>query len=177
LNGFSAFFSPFGKEDSGMKLLKLLMVVSLCVPLSMAGCAKKEEKAEPAKPSEGAVTKKETVVKVPEKIKGKWRAVTLSLKDAKSGKLGTFPVEIGSALAVPGTDFSVKVINFFPHFVMEGINLTSKSNEVKNPAAEIRIYQKDKEIYHGWVFANYPTANIPEVFTFEIGLVGATPAE
>lgn len=162
-----------------MKLLKLVVIAALLVPLVMAGCTKKkeEEKAGPAKPSEGAVTKKETVVKVPEKIKGKWKAVTLSLKDTKSGKVGTFSVDIGSSLAIPGSDFSVKVINFFPHFVMEGINLTSKSNETKNPAAEIRIYQQDKEIYHGWVFANYPTANVPKAFTFEIGLVGATPAD
>ena len=159
-----------------MRRLKLALVVALVIPFVMAGCAKKEEKAEPAKPSEGAVTKKETVVKVPEGIKGKWKAVTLALKDKKSGKVQTYSVEIGSSLNIPGSDLSVKVINFFPHFVMEGINLTSKSNETKNPAVEMRIYQGTKEIYHGWVFANYPTTNVPKEFPFDMGLIGATPA-
>lgn len=159
-----------------MKSLKLVLMVVLAVPLVMAGCTKREEKAEPAKPSEGAVVKKETVVKVPEKIQGKWKGVTLALKEKQGDKVQTYFVDIGSTLSVPGSDLSIRVINFFPHFVMEGINLTSKSNETKNPAVEIRIYQGDKELYHGWLFANYPTSNLPKELKFDLGLIGATPA-
>ncbi len=160
-----------------MTLLTRVVMGFLCVALVAAGCAKKEEKkAEPAKPSEGAVTKKETVVKVPEQIKGKWKAVTIALKDMGKGKMQTYTVDIGSSLDVPGTDFSIKVVNFFPHFVMEGINLTSKSNETRNPAMEIRMSRAGKEIYHGWVFANYPNSNIPKEFTYDVSLVGAIPS-
>ncbi len=160
-----------------MKSLKLVLAVALVIPLVMVGCAKKEDKTEPAKPSEGTVVKKETVVKVPEKIKGKWKGVTLALKEKQGDKVQTYSVDIGSTLSVPGSDLSIKVLNFFPHFVMEGINLTSKSNETKNPAVEIRIYQGDKELYHGWVFANYPTSNLPKELKFDLGLIGAAPAD
>ena len=160
-----------------MKLLKLATAAALIMSLVMTGCTKKEEKVEPAKPSEGAVMKKETVVKVPEKIKGKWKGVTLALKEKQGDKVWTYFVDIGSSLSIPGSDLSIKVVNFFPHFVMEGINLTSKSNETKNPAAEIRIYQGDKELFHGWLFANYPTTNLPKELKFDLGLVGATPAD
>ena len=160
-----------------MKSIKLALLITMVISFVMAGCTKKEEKAEPPKPSESSVIKKETVVKVPEKIRGKWKTVTLAVKDKNSEKVQTYSVEIGSALNIPGTDFSIKVINFFPHFVMEGINLTSKSNETKNPAVEIRIYKGDKEIHHGWVFANYPTSNAPKEFTFDLGLIGATPTD
>ncbi len=160
-----------------MKLLLQVLMAALFVSLVATGCTKKEEKAEPAKPSEGAVVKKETVVKVPEKIKGKWRAVTLAVKDAKSGKVQTYSVEIGSSLDIPGSDFSIKVINFFPHFVMEGINLTSKSNETKNPAVEIRIFRGGNDIHHGWVFANYPNTNMPKEFAYDLALTGATPVD
>ncbi len=160
-----------------MKLLTKVMAVILIIPFVMAGCTKKEEKGEPSKSSERSVIKKETVVKVPEQIKGKWKAVTVAVKEKGTGKVQTYSVEIGSDLKLPGTDFSVRVINFFPHFVMEGINLTSKSNETRNPAMEIRIYRGDREIYHGWIFANYPTTNMPKEFAFDLGLIGATPAD
>ena len=135
-----------------MKLLTQVVAVAAMAAFFVAGCSKQQEKTEPPKPSEGAVIRKETVVKVPEKIKGKWKAVTLAVKEKSSGKVQTFSLDLGSSLNIPGSDFSVQAINFFPHFVMEGINLTSRSNETKNPAVEIRIYQKDKEIYHGWLF-------------------------
>ena len=88
-------------------------------------------------------------------------------------KRSVYTVAIGSQFAIPDTNLAIKVENFLPHFTMAGAVRTSQSNEPKNPAARVRIYEDGKEIFNGWLFSLFPTTHAyaaPEVWIYPGGL-------
>jgi len=85
-------------------------------------------------------------------------------------------VAIGTQFAIPNTGLSIKVDNFLPHFTMDGTTHTSASNEPKNPAAQVRIYEGDKEIFKGWLFSLYPTTHALQHPKYGFTLVDFIPA-
>jgi hypothetical protein len=158
-----------------MKLLIRSAVLVVVAAVLMTGCSKKEEKA-PAPKADENIAKKQTVVKVPEAIKGKWKAIVISAYDKKNAKEATYVIEIGSTLTLPESDFAIKAENFFPNFIMDGINLTSASNDLKNPATELKIYKGSKEIAKGWLFANYPPSVAFQKLDYTLKLINVIAA-
>ena len=153
-------------------LISLLLVLAL-----FAGCSKKEEKqvVSPAATSAQAA-KKESVVVVPNSVKGKWKAVKIAVTDKDTNKETVYTVVIGATFTIPDTNLSVKVENFLPHFMMDGTTLTSQSNEPKNPAAQIRISEGGNEIFKGWLFSRFPTTHAFQHPKYGFTLVDFIPA-
>jgi hypothetical protein len=155
----------------------LILVVALLGGLMAGGCSKKDEKKEAPQTGEaGQVTKKETVVKVPEIVQGKWKAVKIAVQDKTTNKETVYTVDIGGQLSLPGSDLTLKVESFLPHFIMEGATLTSQTNEPKNPAVQIKIYQAGKEVFKGWLFTLYPTTHAFQNPKYSFSLVDFVPA-
>jgi len=143
-----------------------------------AGCGKKEEPAPPKHPVQQApAAKKETTVAVPASVKGKWQAVKIGVIDKKANKESVYTVNIGSTFSIPGSNLSIKVENFLPHFIMDGTTLTSQSNSPKNPAAQIRVYESGKEIFKGWLFTLYPSTHAFQHPIYGFSLVDYVPAK
>jgi hypothetical protein len=157
-----------------VKKFTKLLVLFVLASTAMAGCTKQEEKKAPTPQTQGA--KKETIVVVPDSVKGKWKAVRIAVNDKIAKKESVHTINIGSELAIPGSDLVIKVENFLPQFVMEGTTLTSQSNEPKNPAAQIRINQGGKEIFKGWLFSLYPTTHALQHPQYSFTLVDFIPA-
>ena len=101
--------------------------------------------------------KGETVVSVPDSVKGKWKAVVLVVEDKTAKKMKEYTVNINSDLKIPGSDLKISVGEFLPDFKMEGLTLTSMSNEPNNPAVRIKVSENDKEIFKGMLFLKFPT--------------------
>ena len=163
-----------------MKCIKYLMVVAVAAPLALGiGCKKKEEPAVEAPPAAEApitVKKEDIQVMVPDALKGKWKDVKIEVLDKETNKKSTITIPIGGEAAIEGSKLKVKVEIFLPAFVMEGANITSGSNDPKNPAAQIVITEDGKEIHKGWLFTLYPTTHPFEHPKFSLTLVGYTPA-
>jgi len=142
------------------------------------GCSKKEEKktTETAAPESHMVMKKQTTVVVPDSVKGKWKAVKIAVTDKTTKKDKVYTIGIGSEVTLPDGSLTIKVDNFLPQFVMEGTNLTSQSNEPKNPAAQIRVMENGKEIFKGWLFTLYPTTHAFQHPRYGFTLQGFVPA-
>ncbi len=155
----------------------MLLVFALCALVLAAGCTKKEEKVSETVPSHGTggMQKGSTIV-IPDSVKGKWKAVKIAVTDKVSGKETVYTVAVGNSVSIPGSNLSVKVDTFLPHFVMEGTTLTSQSNEPKNPAAQIRIMEDGKEIFKGWLFSLYPTTHAFQHPRYGFTLVDFVPA-
>ena len=142
-------------------VVRLFAVVAMMMAV-VAGCSKKEESkpGDMASPhGEMAAKKKESVVVVPESVKGKWKAVKIAVTDKAANKETVYTVNIGSQLAIPDSGLAIVVDTFLPQFTMDGTTLTSQSNEPKNPAAQIRIIEGGKEVFKGWLFSLYPTTH------------------
>ncbi len=161
-----------------MKLTIKGLISLMLVPVFLAGCSKQEEKkaGQPQATSDHAA-KKESVVVVPNSVKGKWKAVKIAVSEKENNKETVYTVVIGSGFTIPNTNLAVKVDNFLPHFMMEGTTLTSQSNEPKNPAAQIRILEGGNEIFKGWLFSLFPTTHAFQHPKYGFTLVDFIPVD
>jgi hypothetical protein len=151
-----------------------LLVLSLVTMGAAAGCnEKREEKPAVSKPK---LVKMASVVVVPESVKGKWKAVKIAVADKNANKQRVYTVALGSEFKLPDSDITLKVENFLPHFVMEGTTLTSQSNELVNPAAQLIIREGGREIFKGWLFTLYPTTHAFQHPQYGFTLVDTVPA-
>ncbi|WP_298273175.1 DUF2155 domain-containing protein [Geobacter sp.] len=161
-----------------MRAVAKAVALATLAMVVVAGCKKQDEKkAEQAAPSQAqGPAKKESIVVVPDSVKGKWKAVKIAVTDKTANKESVYTVGIGSELAIPNSDLSIKVETFLPQFTMDGTTLTSQSNEPKNPAAQIRIMEGGKEVFKGWLFSLYPTTHAFNHPKYGFTLVDFIPA-
>ncbi len=100
---------------------------------------------------------------IPDSVKGKWSAAMIIFEDRIAKKKQEYTVKLNSDFLVPNSNIKVTVGEFFPDFRMEGITLTSASNQPNNPALAIKVFESDKQIFPapgrqwGWLFAKVPS--------------------
>jgi hypothetical protein len=170
-----------------MKKQVLAVVCSLTLLLAAGACKKKEEappvpqtgmpgheQGMPGGPQPGmpgqpqgapqgqgqtniVVPKGVKTVIVPDAVKGKWKAVVLVVLDKKTNKQQEYTVNLNSDLKIPNSSLKVSVGEFLPEFRMDGLNITSTSNEPNNPAVGVKIFDNDKEVFKGWLYGKFPT--------------------
>ena len=143
-----------------------LVLVSGALVLSVAACGKQEQQAQPTAPAQKpgsnlALPQKgqEATVNVPAEVKSAWKAIKLSVEDKAKKSKKEIVCKIGEETPVPGTKLSIKPLEFVPSFVMQGLNITSASNEPNNPAAKVVITEDGKEVFKGWLFQKFPTTH------------------
>lgn len=138
-----------------------IMVIVLSIALSLGACKKKEEQPvpqAPAGPGAGVIMPPgETKVIVPEAVKGKWDAVKLLVEDKVTKKTSEITVKLNSEYSIPNSNLKIKVGEFLPDFKMDGLTITSSSNEPNNPAVRVIVYENGKEIFKGWLYSKFPT--------------------
>jgi hypothetical protein len=99
---------------------------------------------------------------VPESVKGKWSGARIIFED-KSGKTKQeYTVRLNSEFKIPNTNLNLHIGDFLPDFRMDGMNLTSSTNQPNNPALGVQVFESDKKIFPasgkqwGWLFAKVP---------------------
>ncbi|MDA8083725.1 MAG: DUF2155 domain-containing protein [Nitrospiraceae bacterium] len=149
--------------------LTLLVAVGACKKKQepgapMTGAPGQQQQLPPGHPVPGAggpggvvMPKGETTVSVPDSVKGKWKAVVLAVEDKETKKTSEHTVNLNSELKLPNSKITVKVSDFLPDFKMDGLNITSMSNEPNNPAVKVVVTDGDKEIFKGWLYSKFPT--------------------
>jgi len=170
-----------------MKKQILAVVCSLSLLIAAGACKKKEDKplpqtgmpgqeqgmpsgpqpgmpGQPGMPPGGpqgqpniVVPKGEKKVIVPDSVKGKWKAVILVVADKKTNKQQEYTVTLNSNFNIPNTNLKVSVSEYLPDFRMDGLTLTSASNDMNNPAVGVKVSEGGKEIFKGWLYAKFPT--------------------
>lgn len=162
-----------------MKKKVLVVVCSLALLLAAGACKKKQEQpgmqpgmpgqqqlppghpqpGQPGMPPGGNVVmpKGETTVSLPDSVKGKWKSVVLVVEDKGSKKTSEFTVSLNSDLKVPNSNLKISVSEFIPDFKMDGLTITSLSNEPNNPAVRVKVFEADKEVFKGWLYSKFPT--------------------
>ena len=169
-----------------MKKLLLLLIPALIITTASCGKSKEDEAAQKARETElSTLTEAKyqppqpvplpegTVVQVPDAIKAKYSTVTMGVGNRKTKEIKEFKVRVGETASVPGTDYRIKVMDYLPDWAYRGKVVTSKSDEPKDPAVRAIIYEKDKEVFNGFIFQNNIT---PSFITdaWAIGLLGAS---
>jgi len=107
--------------------------------------------------------KGQTKVVVPEKVKAQWVGAKIIFEDKVSKTKQEYTVKLNSDFKIPNTNLRIHIGDFLPDFKMDGLSLTSGSNEPKNPALGIRVLENDKQIFPGpgrqwgWLFSKVPS--------------------
>ncbi|MDA8079189.1 MAG: DUF2155 domain-containing protein [Nitrospiraceae bacterium] len=175
-----------------MKKEVVAVVCSLALLVAAGACKPKPKEPAPAVPGQqqlppghpqpgapGApggnvmMPKGETVVNVPDSVKGKWKAVVLAVEDKKTKKTTDYTVNLNSDLKIPNSNLKVVVGDFLPDFKMDGLNITSMSNEPNNPAVRVKVMEGDKEIFKGWLYQKFPTIHPFEHQQFGLAMKSA----
>ena len=158
-----------------MKKQVLAVVCGLSLLLAAGACKKKEEK--PPVPQTGMpgqqqgapaghdvmIPKGQSTVVVPDAVKGQWKAVVLVVTDKKSNKQNEYTVNLNSDFNVPGSGLKVQVGEFLPDFKMNGLEITSSSNNPNNPAVAVNVSDGGNQIFPpagkkwGWLYTKFPT--------------------
>ena len=156
---------------------RLLCAVVLVLAVAVTGCQQKEQKPPLKIDAAGShMTKKEEAVVVPDAVKTAWKAVKIAVLDKANVKETVYTIPIGSSFPVPESPMNIKVEAFLPSFIKEGFVMTSSSNELKNPAAQVKITEKGNIVYNGWLFARFPSNTFIHP-NYGFTLVDAVPAK
>lgn len=121
-------------------------------PKEMLEAIQKKEQ----KPESRPVTKGHASVVVPREVQGKWKAVVIVVVNKQTNEKKDYVVGINKEFTLPNSKIKIKVLNFLPNFSMSPQGITSLSNESKNPAAQIIIYEDNKNVFEGWLFEKFP---------------------
>ena len=127
------------------------------------------------KPSAGMPTKKEAMVVLPDTLKGKWKAVRIAVVEISSKKETTYIVPVGADFPLPGTGLTLRVENLIPDFTMGGGLITSKSDNLENPAAQVKISEDGKDAFKGWMFAKFPDTHAFQHPKYALKLLNFVP--
>ncbi len=153
-----------------MKKQILAAVCGIALVLSFGACKKKEEKPQapqagapgqlpPGHPQAGEqvmMPKGQTSVALPDAVKGQWKSVVLVVEDKGSKKKSEYTINLNSDFKVPGSNITLAVGEFIPDFKMDGLTITSNSNEPNNPAVGVKVQEDGNEIFKGWLYSKFP---------------------
>jgi hypothetical protein len=136
----------------------LVVLAAAMLVLTVGACKKKEETPIPQTvPGPGIVMPVgETQIIVPESVKEKWSAVTITIEDKMTRKTSDVTINLGDEYTVPGSNLKIKVGEFLPDFKMRGNIITSSSDEPNNPAVRVTVFEDEKEIFRGWLYSKFP---------------------
>lgn len=118
--------------------------------------------------------KGETKIVMPDAVKGQWKAVVLQVESKATKKTAEYTVNLNSDFKVPNSNLKITVGEFLPDFRMNGLEMTSGSNEPNNPAVGVRIFDGSTQVFPvqgkkwGWLYAKFPTMHPFEHAEFSI---------
>jgi hypothetical protein len=104
-----------------------------------------------------------TQVIVPASVKGHWTGAIIVVEEKNTKAKHEYTVKLNSDFKVPNTNLKIHVGDFLPDFRMNGLSLTSASNQPVNPALSIRVFENNKQIFPapgrqwGWLFSKVPS--------------------
>jgi hypothetical protein len=150
--------------------LKVLATCFIAISLLFGGCSKTEEE-----PAAKPVKKSSSRVLVPDDVRGQWKAVRIKVLDKSTSKEETYTIDLGYDFSIAKSDVKIRVETFLPTFVMQGRIMTSASNDLRNPAAEIIVSENNQEIYKGWLFSRFPGTHTFQHERFSFSLVDFIP--
>ena len=122
------------------------------------------------------VEKGHVPVSVPPDVQSKWKSVVIEVSNKLTDDKKDYVVDIKQSFIIPDTKIRMDVLTFLPDFSMSPKRIISLSNELRNPAAEVVIYEDGNKIFEGWLFQKLPTVHPFEHKVYAIKLKGQESA-
>ena len=123
-------------------------------------------------PSAPAVPKTPKTLAIPDTVKGQWESIILRIEDKTKQSTVDQTIALQSDYQIPESNVTIKVGDFLPQFSMDQNNITSISNETKNPALKVTVLKEGEEVFNGWLFERFPDMHPFQDDRYAIALVG-----
>ena len=162
-------------SDTSLISARTVQLFTLAVLLVPALCVSQERPADSLidlKPRKSHRTVKEKTIIVPPEVTKRWRGIKLVVVDKVRGTENIYVVPVGTTYVIPSSKLAITVEAFLPSFVIEGSNITTSSNELKNPAAKVSIAENGASVFQGWLFSKYPNTHALSHPKFGFSLIG-----
>jgi len=127
------------------------------------------------RPTASHSTNIEKAIVVPPEVARRWRAIKIAVIDKTRGTENIYIIPVGIIYRVPSSTLTIVVDAFLPSFVMEGMTITSSSNEPFNPGAKVKISDNGTLVFQGWLFAKFPNTHAVTHPKYGFSLIGAVP--
>ena len=101
----------------------------------------------------------------------------LSLSDAvgRSPPL-IFEAPFGERTPIPDTELKIEIVDFVPDFVLDSRGVVgTRSEEHRNPACRVKLFEGDSLIADGWRFLNYPGVHADREERYHLELLECEP--
>ncbi len=118
-----------------------------------------------------AVIKTQKKVKISDEVKNTWKAAKLEITDAASKQKKTLVLKVGSSVQLNDAGLKLVLDTVVPDYAIAGDTIESRSNEAKNPAVLIEVFDGKKSVEKGWVFKDFPEFNSYTDINYPIVLV------
>ena len=115
-------------------------------------------------------------VSVPPDVQSKWKSVVIEVANKQTNEKKDYVIDIKQSFIIPDTKIRLDVLTFLPDFSMSPKGITSLSNEPRNPAAKVVIYEDGTKIFESWLFQKLPTVHPFEHKVYAIKLKGQESA-
>jgi hypothetical protein len=156
------------------KTFLFLLFCLLSSGLFLTGFSK-QENTEKAKLTETPAPEGALQIVVPPSVQGHWKSVEIAILDHKINAETTYTINIGETFQVPDSPLYLRVDTFLPSFIVNDRQMTSESNETRNPAAYVTVIDGEEKIFSGWLFSLYPDAHAFHKARYNFNLTGYIP--
>ena len=112
---------------------------------------------------------------VPPEVQGKWKAATFIIVDRERSGAEEVIIPLGGHHDLDGGKLRISAIEFLPDLRIDNNIYTSMSNDPNNPASRVVITEGGKEVFDGWLFAEFPQVHKFEHPRFGITLKEGVP--
>lgn len=92
-------------------------------------------------------------------VKARWSEAKLEVTDAGSKAKEVLTIKVGGAENLKKKGFKLKVEALVPDYSISDNRIESRSNDPRNPAVLVELFDGDKSVAKGWVFKNFPDFN------------------
>lgn len=106
---------------------------------------------------EGA--KAQRALSISPEVKARWSEAKLEVTDSNTKTKESLTIKVGSTGDLKKKGFKLKVEALVPDYSISDNRIESRSNDPKNPAVLIELFDGDKSVAKGWVFKNFPDFN------------------
>lgn len=155
----------------------LLTIVLVVVPVFFMGCQNQEKQASPvADVARSHGGPQVTTIEVPASVRVRWKAVGIAVIDKATARQNVYNVPVDGKITIPSSSMTIRVEAFLPSFIKEGATITSRSDELRNPAAKVLIKDGNNTVFNGWLFAKYPNTHAYLHPRYGFTLIDVVPA-
>lgn len=120
---------------------------------------------------EHANIKSQKEVSLTEEVKATWKEAKLEVTDSSSGSKDVMAIQVGSTVPLKKEGFKLKLEALVPDYAISDNKIESRSNEARNPAVLVELFEGDNSVAKGWIFRDFPEFNSYKDERFPLSLV------